>query len=71
MTPSDLQLWKRFWVLASPYWRQEEKWKAWGMLALLVILLLAQTRLAVLLNEKTGEFTSARAARNSSPQNPG
>jgi putative ATP-binding cassette transporter len=41
-----------------------EKLKAWGLLALLVILLLGQTRFAVLFNEQTGEFTSALAARD-------
>ncbi len=64
MKTLDRHLLQRYWRVASPYWRQEEKWKAWGMLALLVILLLAQTRLAVLLNEKTGEFTSTLATRN-------
>lgn len=38
---------------------------AWGMLSLLVILLLGQTKFAVLFNEQTGEFTSALAARDS------
>ena len=61
---ADRQLWKRFWALASPYWRQDEKWRAWGLLALLVILLLGQTRFAVLFIEQTGEFTSALAARD-------
>ena len=64
MTPSNLQLWKRFWDLATPYWRHEEKWRAWGLIALLVILLLGQTRFAVLFNEQTGEFTSALAAQD-------
>ena len=53
----------RFWAIAAPYWRHEERWKAWGLLALLVLLLLGQTRFAVLFNEQTGEFTSALAAR--------
>jgi putative ATP-binding cassette transporter len=35
-----------------------------GLLALLVVLLLGQTRFAVMLNEQTGEFTSALAARD-------
>lgn len=62
MPQADRHLWKRFWRLAAPYWREDEKWKAWGLLALLVILLLGQTRFAVLFNEQTGEFTSALAA---------
>ena len=35
-----------------------------SLLALLVLLLLGQTRFAVMLNEQTGEFTSALAARD-------
>ncbi|HEY9193277.1 MAG TPA: ABC transporter ATP-binding protein/permease [Methyloversatilis sp.] len=64
MTTSDNHLWKRFWALASPYWRHDEKWQAWGLVALLVVLLLGQTQFAVLFNEQTGEFTSALAARD-------
>jgi putative ATP-binding cassette transporter len=63
MKTFDSRLWYRFWAIATPYWRHEEKWKAWALLALLVVLLLAQARLAVLFNEQTGEFTSALAAR--------
>ena len=57
-------MWQRFWAIASPYWRHEEKWKAWGLATRLVLLLLGQTRFAVLFNEQTGEFTSALAARD-------
>jgi putative ATP-binding cassette transporter len=64
MTTADNHLWKRFWAIASPYWSHEEKWKARGLVALLVILLLGQTQFAVLFNEQTGEFTSALAARD-------
>ena len=64
MKPPDRHLWQRFWAIASPYWRQDEKLKAWGLLTLLVLLLLGQTRFAVLFNEQTGEFTSALAARD-------
>ena len=64
MTKVDRHLWQRFWAIATPYWRLEEKWKAWGLLALLVLLLLAETGFAVLFNEQTGEFTSALAARD-------
>ncbi|NTV68565.1 MAG: ABC transporter ATP-binding protein/permease [Azonexaceae bacterium] len=64
MKPPDRHLWQRFWTIASPYWRQDERLKAWGLLTLLVLLLLGQTRFAVLFNEQTGEFTSALAARD-------
>ncbi len=64
MTTVSPRLWQRFWDLAAPYWRQEERWKAWSLLVLLVLLLLGQTGFAVLFNEQTGEFTSALAARD-------
>ena len=64
MQPVSPHLWKRFWDMAAPYWRMEEKAKAWALLILLVVLLLAQTWFAVLFNDQTGEFTSALAARN-------
>lgn len=64
INPFAYHLWQRFWAIASPYWRGEERLKAWGLLALLVVLLLGQTRFAVMLNEQTGEFTSALAARD-------
>jgi putative ATP-binding cassette transporter len=63
MKTFDSHLWYRFWAIATPYWRHEEKWKASAILALLVALLLTQAHLAVLFNEQTGEFTSALAAR--------
>jgi putative ATP-binding cassette transporter len=64
MKPVERNLSQRFWAIAAPYWRQDERLKAWGLLALLVLLLLGQTHFAVLLNEQTGEFTSALAARD-------
>jgi putative ATP-binding cassette transporter len=58
----DYRLWQRFRTIAAPYWQQDEKWQARGLLALLVLLLLGQTGFAVLFNLLTGEFTSALAA---------
>jgi putative ATP-binding cassette transporter len=58
------QLWRQFRDIAKPYWISEEKWRARGLLALLVLLLLGQTEFNVLFNEQTGEFTSALAARD-------
>ena len=34
MKPADRHLWQRFWAIASPVWRQDERLKAWGLLAL-------------------------------------
>jgi len=60
----NLRLWRRFSQIARPYWFSEERWRARGMLALLVVLLLGQTAFNVLFNDETGEFTSALAARD-------
>ena len=64
MQTVDRHLWQRFLAIATPYWRHEEKWKAWSLLLLSILLLLGQTRFAVLFNVQTGEFTSALAARD-------
>lgn len=63
MNPFSTHLWYHFWAIATPYWRHEEKWKAWALLVLVVVLLFGQAYFAVLVNEQTGEFTSALAAR--------
>lgn len=60
----NARLWRRFVTIAAPYWRSDERWRARGMLALLVVLLLGQTAFNVLFNHETGEFTSALAARD-------
>jgi putative ATP-binding cassette transporter len=57
-------LWRRFRIIAAPYWLGDEKWPARGLLVLLVLLLLGQTGFAVLFNQLTGEFASALAARD-------
>ncbi len=56
--------WQRFLDIAAPYWRSEERWSALGLCGVLVLLLGAQTTFAVMLNEQTGEFTSALAAHD-------
>ena len=60
----NVRLWRRFAAIARPYWHSDERWRARGMLALLVVLLLGQTAFNVLFNQETGEFTSALAARD-------
>ncbi len=64
MKSAHRQLWQRFFDIAAPYWRSEQRGSALGLITLLVLLLLGQTAFAVLLNEQTGEFTSALAARD-------
>ena len=59
----NAKLWRRFAHIAAPYWRtSDERWRATGMLGLLIVLLLGQTGFNVLFNHETGEFTSALAA---------
>ena len=60
----NVRLWRRFAAIARPYWHSDERWRARGMLALLILLLLGQTAFNVLFNQETGEFTSALAARD-------
>ncbi|TXL64629.1 ABC transporter ATP-binding protein/permease [Zeimonas arvi] len=64
VTGLNRRLLLRFWEIAKPYWVSEERSRAWGFLALLVLLLLALTGLSVALIGQTGEFTSALAARD-------
>ncbi|WP_114968112.1 ABC transporter ATP-binding protein/permease [Rhodoferax ferrireducens] len=58
----NARLWRRFFTIARPYWLSDERWRARGMLALLIVLLLGQTAFSVLFNHESGEFTSALAA---------
>ncbi|MBT9492910.1 MAG: ABC transporter ATP-binding protein/permease [Paucibacter sp.] len=60
----NARLWRRFVAIARPYWLSDERWRAIGLLALLILLLLGQTAFNVLFNQETGEFTSALAARD-------
>ncbi|WP_431053296.1 ABC transporter ATP-binding protein/permease [Roseateles sp. L2-2] len=52
--------------IARPYWLGDQRKAAWGLLLLMIVLMLCETQLAVLLNDKTGEMTSALAERNHS-----
>jgi len=58
------RLWSRFGAIAFPYWFSEERWKARGLLLLLVLLMLGSVGSNVLLNQQSGEFTSALAAKD-------
>lgn len=55
----------RFMLLTKPYLASEQRIVAWGLLALLVGLMLANTAAGVLLVRQTGEFTTALANRDS------
>lgn len=60
----NLKLFRRFWAIAKPYWFGSDKWKAGGLLLLLVLLLLAYTGLSVVLNAKRGDLISALSAKD-------
>src|SRR5438552_3620838 len=64
MSRFNRHLWQRFANLAVPYWFSDDRWRARGLLALLVLLLLGQAASNVLFNEESGEFTSALAAKD-------
>ncbi|MGW8392313.1 ABC transporter ATP-binding protein/permease [Pseudoduganella sp. HUAS MS19] len=62
--PLSLAALKQFISVAKPYWLGNERRTAWGLLLLLIVLMLAETQLAVLLNSQSGEMTSALAGRD-------
>ncbi|UVW29507.1 ABC transporter ATP-binding protein/permease [Massilia sp. H6] len=62
--PLSLAAWKQFVAVARPYWLGDEKKKAWSLLALLIVLMLVETKFAVMLNNEAGEMTSALAGKD-------
>ncbi|MDB5847439.1 MAG: transporter ATP-binding protein [Rhodoferax sp.] len=64
-TPHSVSLagWRQFVTVAMPYWLGDRRKAAWWLIGLLIVLMLGETQLAVMLNNTTGEMTSALAAR--------
>jgi putative ATP-binding cassette transporter len=62
--PLSLAAWRHFVNVAKPYWLEDERRTAWSLLLLLIVLMLVETKLAVMLNDQAGEMTSALAAKN-------
>ena len=62
--PLSLAAWRQFLNVAKPYWLGQDRWRAWGMLLLLIALMLVETEVAVMLNKQTGEMTSALAGKD-------
>lgn len=60
----SLAAWRQFLQVARPYWLGDRRKAAWGLLGLLILLMLAETQFAVMLNNQTGEMTSALAAQD-------
>lgn len=63
-SPLSLVAWKQFLHVAKPYWLGDQKKAAWTLLALLIVLMLAETQFAVMLNNQSGEMTSALAGKD-------
>ena len=62
----NFKVFRRFWAIARSYWVGDEKWKARGLLLLIVVLLLGYTGLSVVLNTQRGELISALSAKSES-----
>lgn len=60
----SLTAWQQFIAVAKPYWLGEEWKTAWTLLVLLIVLMLFETKFAVMLNDQAGEMTSALAAKD-------
>ncbi len=52
------------WKLAAPYWRSEEKWRAWLLLGAIVGLSLATVYMLVVLNDWNRQFFNAIQDKN-------
>ena len=63
-SPLSVAAWKQFVHVAKPYWLGDQKKAAWTLLALLIALMLAETKFAVMLNNQSGEMTSALAGKD-------
>jgi putative ATP-binding cassette transporter len=62
--PLSLAAWKQFIKVAKPYWLGDEKKTAWILLLIVIVVMLVDTKLAVMLNNQTGEMTSALAGKH-------
>ena len=62
----NVKVFQHFWAIAKAYWFGDEKWKARGLLLLIIGLLLAYTGLSVVLNSQRGELISALSAKDES-----
>jgi putative ATP-binding cassette transporter len=60
----NFRVFRRFWAIARSYWFGDEKWKARGLLVVLVVLLLGYTGLSVVLNNKRGVLISALSSQD-------
>jgi vitamin B12/bleomycin/antimicrobial peptide transport system ATP-binding/permease protein len=60
----NLTIFRQFWSIAKSYWSSDRKWRARGLLLLVILLSLGYTGLSVLLNNKRGELISSLSVRD-------
>ncbi len=60
----SLRLWQRFWEIAVLYWFSEEKWKARGLLLLVLLMLAGAVATGLVLTYVQGNMTTALQTRN-------
>lgn len=60
----DLKLWKKFWDISKLYWFSEEKWKARGILAVLLILLGGFSSINILFSYLNRDLMTALQEKN-------
>ncbi|HEY9301693.1 MAG TPA: SbmA/BacA-like family transporter, partial [Phormidium sp.] len=66
MNRFDWQLWQQFLALAKPYWYSEEKWKARGLLAILLLLLLLVSGINVTISYVNRDYMTALSNKDAS-----
>lgn len=57
-------IWQQFSAVAQPYWTSDVKGKAYGLLAGLLLLLVAVNGLNIVINHVAGEFMTALSAKD-------
>ncbi|MDD2501555.1 MAG: ABC transporter ATP-binding protein/permease [Geobacter sp.] len=60
----DRKLWKKFWDISKLYWFSEEKWKARGILAVLLILLSGFSSINILFSYLNRDLMTALQEKN-------
>jgi ABC-type uncharacterized transport system fused permease/ATPase subunit len=65
MNRFEFRLLQKYWQIAQPYWFSQEKWRALGLLIILIFLSVISTALLLLLSIFLGEVTSALTSKDS------
>jgi len=60
----DRRLWKRFCQIVRLYWCSEEKWRAWSLLSLVLLLLLGVTAMDVCFSYVSRDFMTALSEKD-------